>query len=151
VPRALFHNAGASCEVLVEGKWHFDNEGKAFLERSAPPSKPHGCDECGMRFERSEHLKRHQKSHADSRDYPCPLPGCTRKDGISRSDNATDHFKTHLKGPRKGQRNKHFEWPTLKRLLLDVYSEKEAQKLILKLERAVWKENELKEQRCHFL
>ncbi|KAF2860199.1 hypothetical protein K470DRAFT_197486, partial [Piedraia hortae CBS 480.64] len=105
-----------------------------------PPSKQHVCDEldedgkiCGSRFERSEHLKRHKTKHSLQRKYPCPLEGC--KGAMARGDNAGDHFKTHLKGPRKGQRNRHIKWPELHSCLLMAYDEREATKMIAKLQK----------------
>ena len=64
---------------------------------------------CTREFDRAEHLKRHKLYHSDERPYPCPVPDCPKNPdtikpdsnkiakGISRSDNATDHFKTHLR------------------------------------------------------
>ncbi|KAK5138537.1 hypothetical protein LTR08_000125 [Meristemomyces frigidus] len=151
-PRAFWWNNENCTEVLLEGKWHFGDRGKAVPETALPPSKPHHCPDCTAKFERSEHLKRHQKTHSDTREYLCPLPGCDRTNkGISRSDNATDHFKTHLKGPRKGQRNKHFEYPELRNCLLKVYPPKEAHKMISKLEKACRTEHELVGQQHHVL
>ncbi|KAK4550426.1 hypothetical protein LTR36_000004 [Oleoguttula mirabilis] len=149
-PVAAYLNSKYKTMVVYEGKWRFGEHGEAFLETASPPSKPHKCPECTAKFERSEHLKRHQKKHTDTREYPCPLPGCDER-AMSRSDNATDHFKTHLKGPRKGQRNKHFEYPTLRNRLLDVYSHKEAHKMIAKLEKACRDDNDLRGQRHHVI
>ncbi|KAK5128852.1 hypothetical protein LTR85_000185 [Meristemomyces frigidus] len=153
-PVAAYLNSKYKTMVVYEGKWRFGEHGEAFLETASPPSKPHKCPEhgCPAKFERSEHLKRHQKKHTDSREYPCPLPGCHEKSiSMSRSDNATDHFKTHLKGPKKGQRNKHFEYPELRNNLLKVYSHKEAVKMIAKLEKACRDDRELRCQRHYVL
>ena len=150
-PRAFWTSQNGT-EVLLEGKWHFGDRGKAVPETALPSSKPHQCLECTAKFERSEHLKRHQKTHSDKREYTCPLPGCEAGlKGISRSDNATDHFKTHLKGPRKGQRNKHFEYPVLRNRLLDVLPPKDAHKMIVKLEKACREDHELRGQRDYVL
>ena len=150
-PRAFWTSQNGT-EVLLEGKWHFGDRGKAVPETALPSSKPHQCPDCTAKFERSEHLKRHQKTHSDKREYTCPLPGCEAGlKGISRSDNATDHFKTHLKGPRKGQRNKHFEYPVLRSRLLDVLPPKDAHKMIVKLEKACKEDHELRGQRYHVL
>lgn len=103
---------------------------------------------CSARFHRPEHLKRHQLSHSDERAYPCPLPDCPR--AIQRGDNAGDHFKTHMKGPRRGQRNKHAEWPVLKKLINAHYEGKTREKLIRNLERWILTKPEAEEQR-HWL
>lgn len=95
---------------------------------------------CGKRFERNEHLKRHLILHSNERRYHCPLENCKKR--ISRSDNAGDHFRTHLKEASKGRRNKHTEWPVLRDLLLLKYDEKDAVKMILRLERWIWENPE---------
>lgn len=132
IPRAFWSNTAASCEVHVEGRWHFNQDGFASIEKT-PASKPHVCH-CGSRFERSEHLKRHQKMHGDG-EFPCMLPGCEGR-LMTRGDNCTDHFKTHLKDVRKGHRNKPYSLPVVKQSISDSYSIKIADKLIGKLEKA---------------
>ncbi|KAF2769412.1 hypothetical protein EJ03DRAFT_374567 [Teratosphaeria nubilosa] len=127
--------------VTYEGKWHKDKNGKTVAD-DPPASKPHVCTHvdvsgrvCTRRFERSEHLKRHQVKHdpkAKER-YPCPLDDCNK--GISRSDNAGDHIKTHLKESRKGQRNKPKRWDVTRARLMEVYPEREATKMIVKIEK----------------
>ncbi|TKA81034.1 hypothetical protein B0A55_02492 [Friedmanniomyces simplex] len=106
--------------------------------------KPHPCNmldektgqRCDARFDRSEHLKRHQAKHSDVRQYMCPLPDCTHKKGMGRGDNAKDHFKTHLKSTAKGRRNKQFFWPEVKKaLLLKFQDEKISNNLITNIER----------------
>jgi hypothetical protein len=132
-------------EVTYEGQWDVDEHGipvKPIVGRTSK-SKGYVCDffdketgrRCNQSFERSEHLKRHHSKHAPEheRKYPCPLSGCDRR--IARSDNAGDHFKTHLKGPRKGQRNKFFHWNQLRTILKIEYEEKEANKMITKIEK----------------
>lgn len=96
--------------IRYEGKeWERLPELKA-AAKYPEDSKPQICtvvvedNICGAKFHRSEHLKRHKKMHDVERDFHCPLADC--KKAMSRSDNATDHFKTHLKGPGKGKRNK---------------------------------------------
>lgn len=151
VPRAFWNNTDAQCEVHLEGRFEFDGEGRARAAGSTPAAKPHKCEQCGSSFERSEHLKRHQKTHAPEKEYTCPLPSCQDKAGnrraISRSDNCTDHFKTHLQGPKKGQRNKHFEWPELRQYIIEEYPPQKAHKMIVNLEKACREEEKLKDQR----
>ncbi|MCJ1335754.1 hypothetical protein MMC09_001028 [Bachmanniomyces sp. S44760] len=76
------------------------------------PAPPHGkkteCTECGNRFKRPEHLKRHELTHTKDQRFECKI--CQKRFG--RSDNLNQHYKTHI--PRslggtadKGHRNKH--------------------------------------------
>ncbi|KAI7152554.1 hypothetical protein KC349_g8921 [Hortaea werneckii] len=133
IPRAYWKNQATNCLVQVEGICHFTKEGRVVVQNN-PVLKPHKCH-CGNSFERSEHLKRHQKSHSENRDYPCPLLGCKSK-GSARGDNATDHFKTHLKKDIKGRRNQFIEWPELKIKILETYPPDRAHKMLGKLEKA---------------
>lgn len=109
------------------------------LHQDTPHSRP-----CGRSFERSEHLKRHMGMHSSERPYPCPLPGCDKR--IGRPDNAGDHFKTHLRPPSKGKRNKHCDWPTLERCILAEYAEKPATKLLNNLRKWIAQENRAAEE-----
>jgi len=93
---------------------------------------------CNTAFARSEHLKRHLSKHSPDRKFPCVLPKCTKK--IGRSDNACDHFRTHLQLPGRNKRNKHFHWKTVESLIRDTYPDKVAAKIIVNLER--WLEKE---------
>ncbi|KAK4505778.1 hypothetical protein PRZ48_003743 [Zasmidium cellare] len=126
----------------ADGSFHYVSE-----ERKE--TKPHKCtfkDEddkgnvivCNSSFERSEHLKRHMSKHSKVRDYPCPLPDCDKK--IARPDNAADHFRTHLRKPVKGKRNKHCTFEALQDAIIVEYSEKTATKLLNNLRK--WYEAE---------
>lgn len=99
--------------IRFEGKeWEHDVNGRP-VAKHPDESKPQRCTQvdengkqCPAKFNRSEHLKRHMTKHSQEKPFPCPLEGCTTKQAMSRPDNAGDHFKTHLKGPAKGKRNK---------------------------------------------
>lgn len=86
---------------------------------------------CGARFDRSEHLKRHEGKHAseDERKYFCPFESCKRK--IGRPDNAGDHFKTHLRPKKTGKRNDHFEWHEVHDAIWAKYEDKKVAKKLL--------------------
>ncbi|KAF2726354.1 hypothetical protein K431DRAFT_299435 [Polychaeton citri CBS 116435] len=131
-------------EVRIDPKVSFDNEGKLLPGPNA--KKPHVCtkvvdgQQCGRSFERSEHLKRHMSSHSTEKQYPCPLRRfglC--KMAIARPDNACDHFKTHLKTKRKGQRNKDVDWETMEAAILSEYPADKANKLLTNLRK--WKQS----------
>ena len=87
--------------------------------------KPHLCDYpgCGQRFKRAEHKKRHYKIHAKEKPFGCDISGCGRffsyvsffssircavidfvVDFFRRSDNLTQHKRTHLRGGRNSYR-----------------------------------------------
>ena len=93
---------------------------------------------CSTAFARSEHLKRHLSKHSPDRKFPCVLPKCEKK--IGRSDNACDHFRTHLQLPGRNKRNKHFHWRVVESRIRDAYQDKVAAKIIVNLER--WLEKE---------
>lgn len=96
--------------VRYEGK-EWDNVNGRIVARHPDESKPHRClvfeedgTQCTAKFTRSEHLKRHMTKHSDEKPFPCPLDSCNKE--IKRSDNAGDHFRTHLRPAAKGKRNK---------------------------------------------
>jgi hypothetical protein len=107
--------------------------------RDSAQHRCHQIDEQGRRcsksFERLEHLNRHATMHLpiDQRQFPCPLPDCSQR--ISRSDNANQHFKTHLAGAAKGKRNNFCTWPVLKQCIIDSYEPKLAHRLIRNMEK----------------
>lgn len=135
--------------VRLEGKkWLRLNDGR-YVAQDACDSKPNKCDFedpntgkiCGSKFDRKEHLKRHQGMHSNIKDFCCPMPQCVRKNfWVGRVDNAGDHFKTHLKPPKKGKRNQYCTLEYLEELLREQYSEARATKLITNLRK--WKARE---------
>lgn len=159
-------------KAMLDGHCRFELTGPhdqikvgLIFQNPLPQTKAHFCRHvdaetgkaCPSKFERSEHLKRHEGMHSDTRNWSCPMTKvgksgelimCTNK-GISRPDNCTDHFKTHLKPPRKGQRNEHFEWPVLKEQILAMkkLTEIQSKKLISNLERWIRLHNDGRDQR----
>lgn len=97
---------------------------------------------CRRAFDRSEHLKRHMGKHSKERPYPCYLPGCDQK--TQRSDNAVQHFQTHIRPHTNGKRNGHFDWPTVHMSILENYEDqKRARKLLDNLQK--WVDNGMPE------
>jgi hypothetical protein len=121
------------CEVSCQGGQCFTEPWKLEVARNNKPYKCKFVKEdgrpCGSRFDRSEHLKRHEGSHSDERKYPCPLPGCGKS--IGRPDNAGDHFKTHLRPKTAGKRNDHFDWPQVRDGIWEAYEDKKVAKKLL--------------------
>ncbi|ORX89608.1 hypothetical protein K493DRAFT_189480, partial [Basidiobolus meristosporus CBS 931.73] len=58
-------------------------------------ARKHICHVCYKRFNRSEHLKRHVRTHTGEKPYKCTFPGCLRE--FSRSDEQSRHAKVHEK------------------------------------------------------
>ncbi|KAJ3106411.1 homeodomain transcription factor ste12 [Phlyctochytrium planicorne] len=58
-------------------------------------ARVHTCtfDNCGKKFKRFEHLRRHMRCHTGERPYQCPLESCGKV--FSRSDNLACHMKVH--------------------------------------------------------
>ena len=121
-------------EIQCEGKqFRID---KPVKHQAGNHMKTHVCTTllqgrpCGKGFDRSEHLNRHAKSHTDEKPFPCPIKGC-KTGKVQRSDNACDHYKTHLRPDKKGKRNCHVEWPELQPAIFESYEDKKKANNIL--------------------
>jgi hypothetical protein len=57
------------------------------------PSSAHVCPLCHRRFNRAEHVRRHQRVHTQERPYECSWAGCSRR--FARRDNLAQHERTH--------------------------------------------------------
>lgn len=136
---------GTGIDVHLEGEGiSFGGEGLVLTDRTQK-KKSFVCiyieedgRQCNTAFARSEHLKRHQNKHSKDRKFPCVLPKCNKK--IGRSDNACDHFRTHLQTAKRNKRNDHFHWRDVEMRIRDNYPEKQAAKIIVNLERWLKKE-----------
>lgn len=124
----------------------FENDQLVRIGQSSSSKKPFLCGQfkgdgtiCRAAFQRSEHLKRHMGSHSTDRPYPCVLPDCVKK--IGRSDNACDHFRTHLQPHKANKRNKHFHWREAELRIRHGYDEKKASKILANLQR--WLQNKI--------
>ncbi|KAI9176052.1 hypothetical protein H9P43_006417 [Blastocladiella emersonii ATCC 22665] len=71
-------------------------QGTAVHDHSA---RPHVCTDCGARFKRAEHLRRHARIHSGVLPFACPYPGCGK--AFSRPDNRAQHLKTHERQANK--------------------------------------------------
>ncbi|KAJ1918070.1 hypothetical protein IWQ60_007604 [Tieghemiomyces parasiticus] len=62
--------------------------------------KPHACTfgNCGARFGRMEHLRRHESVHSGRRPHHCTFDGCGKS--FARRDNLRQHMETHLRQSR---------------------------------------------------
>jgi uncharacterized protein YlaI len=65
---SCFHSSPKPLEALVPPTWD-----SLALQNPAKytKSRPHVCHTCQRAFARSEHLQRHERSHAKIRSYPC--------------------------------------------------------------------------------
>lgn len=142
VPERIIRGTGV--EITLEGESiAFENHRLVRTGNSSNANKkPFVCGKytergtaCGRAFARSEHLKRHLGSHSSKRRFPCVLPACTKK--IGRSDNACDHFRTHLQRDKANKRNKHFHWREVERRILHAYDPKTAAKILANLQRSL--------------
>ena len=48
---------------------------------------------CKKKFQRQEHLKRHERTHTNTEGHPCPF--CVKNKPFSRDDNLKSHIKLH--------------------------------------------------------
>lgn len=63
----------------------------------AEHKKPHTCPwpDCGQRFGRKDHLKRHLSNHSDKKPFQCPVPLCGH--ATKRKDNLQEHLRLRHK------------------------------------------------------
>lgn len=79
------------------------------LSQESPDlSQEHKCFFCVKVFRRSEHLKRHMRTHTQDKPFVCTFPGCGAM--FSRRDNHTRHLharhlRAHSKKPESVQEN----------------------------------------------
>jgi transcription factor STE12 len=94
----LAHTSSPSASILQPSK-----EAIAISSASNTPGKGFTCPliPCARVFKRLEHLKRHVRTHTQERPFGCDR--CPKR--FSRSDNLTQHHKTHEKADR-GERMK---------------------------------------------
>jgi hypothetical protein len=138
--RQVTNYNGTGIDLQLEGDG-IDFEGNRFVYTDHNvKQKPFVCvapgsdgKPCNAAFARGEHLKRHLSMHSSIRKFPCVLPGCDKK--IGRSDNACDHFRTHLALHGRNKRNEHFHWREVERRIRYGFPEKTAGKIITNLER----------------
>ena len=131
---------GTEIDLQLEGDGiGFEGNRFVYTDHSIK-KKPFVCDApdkdgklCNAAFARGEHLKRHLSMHSSIRKFPCVLPGCKKR--IGRSDNACDHFRTHLALHGRNKRNEHFHWREVERRIRWAYPEKTAGKILANLER----------------
>lgn len=110
------------------------------VKMSTSSLKPFRCDmigaggvQCSSKFKRGEHLIRHKLSHSGEK-IDCVFDDCKTKKIGPRSDNACDHYRTHLRGGTTS-RNTKLEWPDLKHLLMTRLDRKESKPMIENLTR----------------
>lgn len=68
------------------------------------PKRKHACTVCGRCFTTSGHLARHNRTHTGERKHVCPFPLCEAR--FARQDNCMQHYKTHINGKGRRNRNK---------------------------------------------
>lgn len=121
-----------------------NGKGMHVIAEDAKDPRPHKClhletdgSRCPAKFPRSEHLKRHRSKHDPNpaKRFACPLPNCTLKTPMSRSDNAAQHLQTHLRQKKKGKRNMFYGWEKVKKLVLETFEEKTASRMVGSLTR----------------
>jgi len=96
---------------------------------------------CAKRFERVEHLRRHEATHSGRRPFQCPIEkgrsGSEVKDCLKlfgRHDNLCDHYKTHL-NPSGSARNVRMYPEELYDIIRERCSAEHCSKAIPKLEK----------------
>lgn len=62
-------------------------------DQVAAKERPYPCQQCGKRFTRREHLKRHTQIHAGHKPFVCPQQGC--RSSYYRADQLLRHSRSH--------------------------------------------------------
>jgi zinc finger protein BrlA len=78
--------------------------GSATVRFQPPAKKECPFQNCGKKFQRQEHLKRHEKTHTNTENFVCEF--CPKRFG--RSDNLKSHIALHADPNKKSARTKYF-------------------------------------------
>ena len=77
--------------VVAEGYQSFDDSLMEPSGTSAEPSRPFACDQCGRKFIRITHLRRHKRIHTGEKPFVCHI--CGRR--YARGDYLRAHIQAH--------------------------------------------------------
>lgn len=171
--RKVLKRKGKSHRACGQPSMHRSRSGRDYHlgNISCTGTKKLSCQElnkkgkiCGMKFARSEHLKRHVDTHDENgKVYFCPLPakwnclkseGALDKDGkpskgLGRKDNWRDHLKTHLRQAQSGAgRNKRVPREVLYTALRDMVGDEAAEETMKMVDDGLRNEEVKKDGHC---